>query len=202
MLFLSSLTVKPVNAATVVSASEPMTFEFNTSVVGGSSIPGGVLDILLVTLNYRVFPVRNGSAGVPFRAITMAQGESRTVSNSVNVSIFRDGRTFQGTFNYTISYNSVTSALLVNGAPVPLSTRITINTPVFLEALVQNAVVGVEMVPQPFSRINATSGMNAQRVADFNNMLNQTINQNILLVSSRLGTPVQSNTRLSMFVNH
>lgn len=155
-----------------------------------------------IALSYLMYP--SGNPGNQLRETVLLDNGTSISRRSNTLSVYvpgADGIEYTGNFSFDYSYNSANGSLSVNGSSVPLNSSTYVNANAYPEAYVNAAVVGVGMNPQPFSLVKAFTGMNDSQIAAFNARANGEITDNLVLASSIYGTNIQTNTRLTMFVN-
>jgi hypothetical protein len=156
-----------------------------------------------IGLSYKMYPALNSSNSLT----EMIRLENHTAiaqtSKPLNVEVVgSDNILYTGTFSFRFTYDSKTGNLSVNGSPVALNTKTLINANVYPEAWVPQAVVGVGMSPLPFSQVKAIRSSVPGYVETFNSRINGGISDTLTLQTSKYGNNIQTNTKLSMYINY
>lgn len=179
------------------SLNTSMVIQFSTEIQYSANLKD-----FKIALSYLMYPSAN--PGNQLRETVLLDNGTSISRKSNTLSVYvpgADGIEYTGNFSFDYSYNSATGSLSVNGSSVPLNSSTYVNANAYPEAYVNAAVVGVGMNPQPFSLVKAFTGMNDSQIAAFNARANGEITDNLVLASSIYGTNIQTNTRLTMFVN-
>lgn len=186
-----------------LTMTEQMVLQFATSVIRTSSRNDGILDSLQIVLRYQAYPRRGSPSDYPIKQVVINNGSTANFTEKVDITITdTDNRVYVGEFTYTVSYNTSTSRLIVNGSEVSIGSRILLDASVYPEAFVNAAVVPVGMNPQPFSKVKAVRSTTPGYVEEFNNRINGEIQETITLTTDRYGVSVQTDTKLSMYISY
>jgi len=197
LIIMSTLVVSMNVHAAEKTMNASMIIQFSTEVQYGADLTN-----FNIALSYLVYPSAN--PGNQLRETVLIKNGESITKQSGNLSVLvpgGDGIEFTGNFSFNYTYNSKDGVLTVNNSSVTLGSSTYVNANAYPEVYVDPAVVGVGMNAQPFSLVKAFTGMSQSQIDAFNARANGEITDTLVLTSSIYGSNIQTNTKLTMFVN-